>query len=78
MPHIIIKTIRGKSQDQLEDAAKQAVIAVSKSLDKPLRSFSVSLEEYSRDEWEDVYNENIKDKDNVLIKPGYSCPKTFK
>jgi 4-oxalocrotonate tautomerase len=74
MPHIIIKTIQGKSQEQLKDAAKQAVIAVSKSLDKPISSFSVSLEEYSHDEWEDVYNENIKDKDNVLIKPGYTYP----
>ena len=77
MPHIVIKTISGKPQDQLEEAAKQAVAAVSKSLGKPEKYFSVAVEEYSFGEWEGVYNECIKDKDNVLVKPGYTNPKTF-
>jgi hypothetical protein len=37
----------------------------------------VSIEEYSFAEWEGVYNEYIKNKDNVLVKPGYTDPKTF-
>jgi len=28
-------------------------------------------------EWEGVYNEYVKDKDNVLVKPGYTDPKSF-
>ena len=44
---------------------------------KAEKYISVSVDEYSFDEWEGVYNECIKDKDNVLIKPGYSNPKTF-
>jgi len=77
MPHIVIKTISGKPQEQLQEAAEQAVAAVSKALGKPEKYFSVSAEEYSYDEWEGVYNEYVKDKDNVLIKPGYTNPKTF-
>jgi hypothetical protein len=38
---------------------------------------SVSAEEYSFGEWEGVYNEFVKDKDNALVKPGYITPKTF-
>ena len=34
-------------------------------------------EEYSKDEWEGVYKEFIEGKDNLLVKPGYSDPKTF-
>ena len=77
MPHIIIKTISGKPQEQLKEAAEQAVIAVSKALGKPQKYFSVAVEEYAFDEWADVYNEQIKDNDNVLVKPGYTNPKTF-
>ena len=77
MPHIVIKTISGKPQEQLQEAAEQAVAAVSKALGKPGKYFSVSVEEYSFDEWEGVYNEYVKDKDNVLVKPGYTNPKTF-
>jgi hypothetical protein len=46
-------------------------------LGKPEKYISVSVEEYSFDEWEGVFNEYIKGKDNVLVKPGYSDPKTL-
>lgn len=77
MPHIVIKTISGKPQEQLQETAEQVVAAASKTLGKPEKYFSVSIEEYSHDEWEGVYDEFVKDKDNVLVKPGYTNPKTF-
>ena len=77
MPHIIIKAIKGASDAQKQEAAKQAVAAVSKSLGKPEKYFSVAVEEYSFGEWEGVYNEHIKDNDSVIVKPGYSDPITF-
>ena len=77
MPHIIIKAIKGASDAQKQEAAKQAVAAVSKSLGKPEKYFSVAVEEYSFGEWESVYDECIKDNDSVVVKPGYINPKTF-
>lgn len=77
MPHIVIKTISGPSKQQLQDAAEQIAAVVNKIMGKPSKYISVSVEEYSFDEWEGVYDECIKDKDNVLVKPGYSNPKTF-
>ncbi|MDR1753403.1 MAG: tautomerase family protein [Eubacterium sp.] len=77
MPHVVIKTIRGPSQKQLQDAAKQISDIVNKTMGKLEKYISVSVEEYSFGEWENVYNEFVKDKDNVLIKPGYTDPKTF-
>jgi hypothetical protein len=50
---------------------------VNKTMGKPSKVISVAVEEYSFDEWEGVYNECIKGKDNLLVKPGYSNPKTF-
>ncbi|MCL2771926.1 MAG: tautomerase family protein [Oscillospiraceae bacterium] len=77
MPHIVIKTISGPSPKQLQEAAEQISKIINKTMGKPEKYISVSVEEYGFDEWEGVYNEFIKDKDNVLVKPGYSNPKTF-
>ena len=77
MPHIVIKTIGKPSQEQQQEAAKQISAVISKTFGKPEKYISVSVEEYSFGEWENVYNECIKDKDNVVIKPGYTNPKTF-
>lgn len=77
MPHIVIKTISGPSQQQLQEAAEQISDIVNKTMGKPEKYISVSVEEYSFGEWEEVYNEFVRDKDNVLVKPGYTNPKTF-
>jgi len=77
MPHIVIKTISGPSQRQLREAAEQIRAVVNKTMGKPEKYISVSVEEYSFDEWEGVYDEFIKGKDNVVVKPGYSDPRTF-
>ena len=71
MPHIVIKTVSGPSQKQLQDAAEQIAAIVNKTMEKPEEFISVSVEEYSFGEWKDVYDEYIKDKDNLLVKPGY-------
>jgi len=77
MPHVVIKTISGPSKEQLQQAAEEISSIVNKTMGKADKYISVSLEEYSFGEWESVYNECIKDKDNLLVKPGYSNPKTF-
>ena len=77
MPHIVIKTISGPSKQQLQEAAEQISNIINKTTGKPKKYISVSVEEYSFDEWESVYNEYVKGKDNVLVKPGYTDPKNF-
>ena len=77
MPHVVIKTISGPSKKQLQDAADQIAAVVNKTMGKPSKYISVSVEEYSFDEWPGVYNEFVKGKDNVLVKPGYTNPETF-
>ena len=73
MPHIIIKSIGGASKE----AAEQAVAVLSKAMGKPEKYFSVAVESYSFGDWEGVYNEHIKDNPSVVVKPGFSDPKTF-
>lgn len=77
MPHIVIKTIAGPSDEQIKAAAKRIVKAVNEEMGKPEKYISVSVEQYSFGEWEGVYNDFVKDKDNVVVSPKYSNPKTF-
>lgn len=77
MPHIVIKTVSGPSETQLKQAAEQIAAVVNKTMGKPEKYISVSVEEYSFAEWEGIYNEFVKDKDNVVVKPGYTNPITF-
>ena len=77
MPHVVIKTISGPSKEALQKAAEQISNIVNTTLGKPKKYISVSVEEYPFDAWEGVYKEYIEGRDNVLIKPGYTDPKTF-
>ncbi len=77
MPHIVIKTISGPSKEQLQKAAEQIAAVVNKTMGKPEKYISVSVEEYDYSQWKDVYDEFVKDKDNVLVKPGYTDPVSF-
>jgi phenylpyruvate tautomerase PptA (4-oxalocrotonate tautomerase family) len=47
MPHIVIKTISGPSQKQLRETAEQIAAIVNKTMGKPEKYISVSVEEYS-------------------------------
>ncbi len=78
MPHIVVKTISGPSKQQLEQAAAEIAEVVNRTMGKPQKYISVSVEEYAFDEWPKVHEEFIKDKDNVLVKPGYTDPVTFR
>ena len=49
MPHIVIKTISGPSQKQLQQAAEQIATIVNQTMGKPEKYISVSVEEYSFD-----------------------------
>lgn len=77
MPHIVIKTISGPSKEQLQEAAEQIAAVVNKTMGKPEKYISVSVEEYDYAQWEGVYDEFVKEKDNVLVKPGYTDPVSF-
>ena len=77
MPHVVIKMISGPTPEQVQETAEQIRAILNKTMGKAEKHTSVSVEEYSFGEWEGVYNEFVKDKDNVVLKPGYTNPITF-
>lgn len=73
MPHIQIKLLEGKTEEQKQKLAKELVIAAQKVIELGDDSFSVAIEDFSRDEWKnDVYpNDIMGRKDKLYKKPGY-------
>ena len=77
MPHVVIKALTGLTREQYKQAAEEIAGVLERTMGKPVRLTSVSMEEYTRSEWVGVYNEYVKDKDNVVLMPGYTDPETL-
>lgn len=77
MPHIAIKLIGSPSEDQKKRVAEKIANILEEDLGKPKKYISISFEEKSFADWEEVFNLEIKDNKNLVLEPGYSNPKTF-
>ena len=73
MPHLIVKMLPGRSEEQKRKLAAALTQAVIDSLNSQDKSISVSIEDVPEEEWtRKVYIPDIQDKpDLVYKKPGY-------
>lgn len=73
MPHFAIKLIEGKTYEQKQKLAQELVKAAQNVLGMGDDSYSVSVEDFTKDEWKnEVYPNEIMGKKEILIKePGY-------
>ncbi|MGA8730736.1 MAG: tautomerase family protein [Terracidiphilus sp.] len=73
MPHIVVKLVPGKSEEQKRRLAEQISKDVVSILNSDEKLISVAFEEVEPHDWtEAVYKPDIQDKwDKVYKKPGY-------
>jgi len=77
MPHINIKLLEGRDKAQLEELSAAMTAAMQKVLGCDDKYISLSMEEYSKQEWQTVFAQEIHDKSATLVKaPGYD-PKSL-
>ena len=74
MPHIIVKLVSGKTEEQKAQLAEAITKDVTKILNYGEEAVSVAFEEFASQDWaEKVYRPDIKGKwDKVYKKPGYT------
>ncbi len=74
MPHVIVKLITGKSEEQKVRLAEEIVKDVMNVLNLGEESVSVSFEEVKREDWaEKVYRPDIVNgAEKLYKKPGYT------
>jgi 4-oxalocrotonate tautomerase len=72
MPHISIKMLSGRTEDQKKRVSAALAETLKKELNVPEKYISVSIEDYTAGEWQNVFKEEIADKkDKVYIQPKY-------
>ncbi|MCM3728835.1 tautomerase family protein [Neobacillus cucumis] len=74
MPHIIVKLIPGRTEEQKKELTDKIVQAVMETVNAGESSISVSFEEVPIEKWQkEVYQPEILGKEKTLYKkPGYS------
>ena len=72
MPHVSIKMVKGRTEAQKDAAAAAVKEALIKSLGAPDAVISVSVEDFTPQQWQDVFKAEITDKPSTLrIAPQY-------
>lgn len=77
MPHIGIKMLEGRTEEQKKKAAQAVKDALAEALNMGDHYITVSIEDFNAEEWQDVFKSEITDKpDKVYVKPNYD-PKSL-
>lgn len=73
MPHVLVKTWKGKSDKQKKELSEKITKAVEESLGAGESWISVAIEDVDPKDWPKVYTDEIMAKeDNLFKKPGYT------
>jgi len=74
MPHVIVKLLKGRSEEQKQQLADQLARDVVEIIKCDEKAVSVSFEEFEKADWpEKVYKPDILEKERTLYKkPGYN------
>jgi len=71
MPHISVKMIEGRSEEQKKALAAALQKALTDTLGCADMWVSVSIDDYNGKQWQDVFANEIKDNKNLYKKPEY-------
>lgn len=71
MPHISIKMLKGRTDEQKKLAADKLADALCKAIGCTPDHISVAVEDYTAQEWQDVFLKEITENDSIVKKPNY-------
>lgn len=71
MPHISVKMVAGRTEEQKKALAKALEKTITETLGCENMWVSISIDDYSTVEWQDVFKTEIKDNKSLFKKPEY-------
>ena len=77
MPNISIKMLEGRTHAQKEKLAKDLVEVLSRDLGADKHWITCTIEDYSAEEWQDVFKTEIADKPEDVVKKARVRPENF-
>lgn len=75
MPHISVKMLKGRTEEQKKAAADKLTAALCEALGCGDGHITVSIEDYTPQEWQEVFAEDIAGKSDKLYKKPTYDPK---
>ncbi|NCA67236.1 MAG: 4-oxalocrotonate tautomerase [Clostridia bacterium] len=72
MPHIAVKMLKGRTEEQKKKIAVALTNALIESLSVPRAYISLSIEDYTAEEWQDVFAQEVDNKGaSIYVEPDY-------
>lgn len=72
MPHISVKMLKGRTPEQKEKAAKALADTLCEVIGCSKSHLSVTVEDFTAEEWQDVFRSDVTEKsDSLYITPQY-------
>lgn len=71
MPHITIKMLKGRTDEQKKVAAEKVSDALIEAIGCTQNHISVSIEDYTPQEWQDVFKKEVTENSSLVQKPDY-------
>ena len=73
MPHVIVKCVAGRTEEQKKALAAKIAADVSEIFNCPENVVSVGIEDYAQEDWKKVWDKDIGPKKGTLHRePGYN------
>lgn len=75
MPHISVKMIEGRTEEQKKQLAEALEKALTETLGCASTWVTVSIEDYNGEQWQEVFKKEVTDNEENLYKKAQYDPK---
>ncbi len=75
MPHISLKMLKGRTEEQKKEVCEKLTQALCEAVGCKARSVTCTIEDYTAEEWQDVFATDIAGKEDKLYKKPEYDPK---
>lgn len=72
MPHITIKMLKGRTDEQKKTAAESVAKALVDAIGCTESHVSVSVEDFTPQEWQEQYRIEVSENPSLIKKPNYN------
>lgn len=72
MPHITIKMLKGRTQEQKKIAAEKLTQALVEAIGCTESHVSVSVEDFTAEQWQEQYRIEVAENPALIKKPAYN------
>jgi len=71
MPHISIKMLKGRTEEQKQLASEKVANALCEAIGCSSDHISVSVEDFTPEEWQDIFKKEVTENKNIVKTPNY-------